>query len=554
MQTAYLYIRVSTDEQASKGYSQRNQEEHLLKFCSNNKIEIGQVIFEDYSAKTFNRPEWKKLLFLLKHLKKEVRPGLLLFTRWDRFSRNAADAYYMLTQLKKIGIDAQAIDQPLNLSVPENKIMLAIYLATSEVENDRRSLNVRQGMHRAKKEGRCMGHAPIGYRNTTAPDGKKYIVPFTPEATIIRCVFAELAEGNSSIRKTYLQAKVKGLKCSLNNFWLFVHNPIYCGKIKVPEFEQEKAHLVTGTHEGLISERLFNQVQNVLHNRSKHQVKVVNNNQLPLRGFLKCPLCQQTLTGSASKGRSRYYYYYHCTSECKFRVRADQINDLFVSELNALVPGKYYISLYKIISGRAYKRIFGDLYSDHSTVIKNVDQQFERVIKAKDLLSAGEIDADDYLLIKADCEDKIHALGRDLHHAALLRSTADKTLNDALRKFSEMPSMYENADIIIKRGMIRLLAAENMTCDGHKFIAPFNETVRIIYDLDDQAAIANTRDEIGNSNTDMEGDPFYSEECIKLTAFEQSRNRQIAGAQALKIILYLQNFAEIALMSKASIN
>ena len=35
--------------------------------------------------------------------------------------------------------DPQAIEQPLDLTIPENKIMLAFYIAAPEVENDRRS-------------------------------------------------------------------------------------------------------------------------------------------------------------------------------------------------------------------------------------------------------------------------------------------------------------------------------------------------------------------------------------------------------------------------------
>jgi DNA invertase Pin-like site-specific DNA recombinase len=41
MQIADLYIRVSTDEQADKGYSQRDQEERLRKHCNSQNIQIG---------------------------------------------------------------------------------------------------------------------------------------------------------------------------------------------------------------------------------------------------------------------------------------------------------------------------------------------------------------------------------------------------------------------------------------------------------------------------------------------------------------------------------
>ncbi|WP_449397682.1 recombinase family protein [Chryseobacterium wanjuense] len=63
---ADLYIRVSTDEQAEKGYSQRDQDERLRKYCMNNNISINKIIYEDHSAKSFERPEWKKYLLEIK--------------------------------------------------------------------------------------------------------------------------------------------------------------------------------------------------------------------------------------------------------------------------------------------------------------------------------------------------------------------------------------------------------------------------------------------------------------------------------------------------------
>ena len=58
MATADLYIRVSTDEQAIRGYSQNSQEDRLNAYCRAFGIEIRQTIFEDYSAKNFKRPAW----------------------------------------------------------------------------------------------------------------------------------------------------------------------------------------------------------------------------------------------------------------------------------------------------------------------------------------------------------------------------------------------------------------------------------------------------------------------------------------------------------------
>lgn len=159
MKRADLYIRVSTDEQADKGYSQRDQEERLKRFCETNKITVGQVVYEDHSAKTFNRPAWTNLLNNLK--KKSSKTNLILFTKWNRFSRNAGDAYQMINTLTKLGVEPQAVEQPLDLSIPENKMMLAIYLAAPEVENDRRALKYFLRNAKSKKRGEINGKSSV---------------------------------------------------------------------------------------------------------------------------------------------------------------------------------------------------------------------------------------------------------------------------------------------------------------------------------------------------------------------------------------------------------
>src|SRR5690606_1277421 len=212
MKIADLYVRVSTDEQADKGYSQRHQEEMLRKYCDIHSIRVRNVIYEDHSAKTFDRPQWKKLLAEFK--KSRHNPDLILFTKWDRFSRNAGDSYQMINILRKYGIEPQAIEQPLDLSIPENKMMLAFYLAAPEVENDRRALNTFHGMRRARKEGRYMGVAPVGYINRITEAGVKYIAPDEPEAGIMRWAFQEIATGKFNTEQIFKAAKQKGLGCT----------------------------------------------------------------------------------------------------------------------------------------------------------------------------------------------------------------------------------------------------------------------------------------------------------------------------------------------------
>lgn len=45
----------------------------------------------------------------------------------------------MIKKLQDIGIIPQAVEQPLDMTIPENKIVLASYLAIAEVEDERKS-------------------------------------------------------------------------------------------------------------------------------------------------------------------------------------------------------------------------------------------------------------------------------------------------------------------------------------------------------------------------------------------------------------------------------
>ncbi|TKC04867.1 recombinase family protein [Pedobacter frigoris] len=483
MQTACLYIRVSTDEQAQKGFSQRSQEERLLKYCLLCNIQVAETIFEDFSAKTFNRPQWTKLIAKWRN-NKSGSPNMVLFTRWDRFSRNIADACLMIGKLQKLSVQPQAIEQMLDFTIPEHKIMLAVYLAAAEVENDHIALNISLGMHKAREEGRWPGRAPIGYSNRVTVMGDKYITPREPESIIIKRAFETIAANTFSTHYIYQQAVLQGLKCSRSHFWELIRNPVYCGRVLVPQFGKEKQHTVKGAHEKLISVALFEQAQNILNAKGRaKRPRAEVPDQIPLRGFLSCPICHKTLTGSASQGHTKRYFYYHCSGKCRFRARADFVNEKFQSLLGRLKAKDQYIGLYRKIVEDIHHEITLKNSADQTRISKSIETAIERTIKAKDLLYRGDIDFDDFTLIKESCSKRINDGCNELQECATLSAETNKNINEHVNLLSRINELYDSSDVLGKRQLLQLFLPEKITLDKEHFKLISTEAVHTIYSL-----------------------------------------------------------------------
>ncbi|CAA9203249.1 hypothetical protein FLACOL7796_04659 [Flavobacterium collinsii] len=255
----------------------------------------------------------------------------------------------MIGKLRKHKTTAKAIDQPIDFSVPESTVMLAVYLAVPETENTRRAQNTANGMHRAKLMGKYLVKAPLGFINLTLMDGKKTIVPKEPEAEIIKWAFYNVARNDCKIPEIKKIANCEGLLCSRSHFFRILHNPVYCGLIPV-KLNSSEEQMIKGLHEPLISESLFHQVQSIINTKRKTTAKRDDLQSLFfLRGSLTCPVCNRKLVGSISKGRSKKYPYYHCRDGCRTRIDASYLNDCYQKKLQQLVLSNNTIELFKNI-------------------------------------------------------------------------------------------------------------------------------------------------------------------------------------------------------------
>ncbi|MBU1719049.1 MAG: recombinase family protein, partial [Bacteroidetes bacterium] len=444
---AILYTRVSTDEQAMRGYSLNDQYEKLKAYCMIHKIDAVEHFQDDHSAKSFDRPAFRRLIEFLKHNKHAA--DLLLFIKWDRFSRNATESYEMLRTLKRYNVEAQATEQPLNLSIPESKLMLALFLASPEVENDRRSLNTSMGMRRALKEGRWVVRVPMGYGRKRDEHNKPIIVP-GDGAKLIKEAFELIASGEYSQDSVRKKMNAEGVRCSKNNFSCLLRNPVYMGKIKLKATKEDGEEIVQGLHEPIVDEETFSIVQDILEGRRvKNNVAKIHSAkpELPLRGFLECPRCGSKLTGSASKGHGGRYFYYHCGKGCKERFRATLANEKFVELLEEIQPDHNAIDLYDAI----LKEILSENENRRKETAKTTEVEIrkiqERINSLQDKLADNQINIADYNSAKQRYDAQLRELTEKKANQIQLSRDIYQQLVFSFSFLKDLPSKYRDANI-----------------------------------------------------------------------------------------------------------
>ena len=476
---AVIYTRVSTDAQAEKGYSLRDQEDMIRRYCEHNSIQILEHFQEDHSAKDFNRPEWKLLMIYLKKNKKNIDE--FIFAKWDRFSRNLMESLKVIKDIKSLGISVNCLENNIDDSVPEHKLMQIISLIIPEIENDRRSLNTIGGMRRAMKEGRWPRKAPIGYKNTRDQENK-IMVEVDPEiASLIREAFMMMSRGDLTQNDVRRSLVIKGLKCGKSNFPLMLKNKFYISKIVIPKYKDEPEQIVTGLHESIVNESLFYKVQDVLSGRNKKKstsAKKFMRPELPLRGFMTCHNCGSKMTGSASKGNGGSYWYYHCCN-CNTRFPASDVNSCFEKLLSNIELKEDFKELFKLAVTNQSKILVDSerrKFKNSEVLIKKYDERLQRL---ENSFLDGEITGSDYSQMKHKVEDDISKLKLDHAESGSKNENFMKDLLLGIDNVSNLCNIYCNSDIEGKRRVVGSIFPRKFVFEKNKVRTnEINEVIR----------------------------------------------------------------------------
>lgn len=296
---AVIYCRVSTKEQVEEGNSLATQERNCREYSKKYNYDIAQVFIEEgESAKTADRTELQKLLRFCSDKKQNIKAVIIY--KIDRLSRNTDDYSQLRILLKRYGVEIKSTSEYFE-NTPAGRFMENIIANVAQFDNDVRTERSVGGMRDAFREGRYVWLAPVGYKNQKV-DGKTTIVQ-TEKAGLVKLAFEMMADRKHSINAIRETLSTLGLPQAKSQFYKMLKNELYTGWIcKLGEKHK-------GKYEPIISEELFNRVQQVMKNKKMPLLYKSIHPDFPLRRFIK-DYDGNKLTGAWSKGRNKKYAYY----------------------------------------------------------------------------------------------------------------------------------------------------------------------------------------------------------------------------------------------------
>lgn len=352
MKKALAYARVSTKEQAEKGYSIPAQLKAIREYAKSHGFRIlDEYVDEGESAKTADRPSFLKMI---KRCTKDKTIDAVIVHKIDRFSRNNLDFYTYKAILKREGVRLISVTENIE-ETPAGEFLENIVVAMAQFYSSNLAEEVLKGMKEKFQRGEWPNKAPLGYKNIRDGEGKGRIVIDKEKAPLVKQIFRLYATGQYSLRSLSIEMAKRGLKTRNNKYVSpeyikkILRNPFYIGKMRMWGEERK------GIHKPLIDETLFNQVQNVLNERKITQDRWQKRDFL-LRGLLYCLSCKSRMTAEVHERGSYYRCQSSINSKCKEPyIPTKKIEGEIARIYDLLQPPKKLLNLLKMEIEETYK-------------------------------------------------------------------------------------------------------------------------------------------------------------------------------------------------------
>ncbi|MEK4425134.1 recombinase family protein [Solibacillus sp. FSL K6-1523] len=306
----FIYIRVSTREQATEGYSIGEQEERLRAYAKAKGYTIIKVYIDPaYSGANMDRPALQEMINQIE----QNTADLVLVYKLNRLSRSQKDTLYLIEEVfLKNNVDFVSLNESFDTTTPFGRAMIGVLSVFAQLEREQTRELTMMGKEGRAKKGKWNGGGnkkqhPTGYDYI---NGSLHVNEY--EAQCVRDIYALYMQGKGlhTILKTS-EKKYPDVVRFESTIKKILTNPLYIGNIR------HKDAIYDGEHQAIIDESTFDTVQELLKKRA------VKSKASPyfLSGVIYCEYCGARMfgrTGGKLKdGESMRYY--NCYSRTNHR-------------------------------------------------------------------------------------------------------------------------------------------------------------------------------------------------------------------------------------------
>lgn len=354
---AGLYCRLSKDDGNSvESMSIWSQKVMLKQFAESNSIAIYDYYVDDgYSGTNFERPSFKKMITDIENGK----INCVITKDLSRLGRNYLQSgayiemYFPQKNIRYIAI-TDGID---TLNSNQNDIMPFKNILNEMYAKDT-SKKVKSAIQSRMREGTYIGSkAPFGYLKD--PDNKRRLIIDEKTKPIIELIYKLCLEGKGTqlISQELMKRKIPRPSAFVENAeklyglteenkyqWSHrmvlnvLRDPVYCGNMarnKRPtlSFKNSKRMYIPksdyiyakDTHEGIVSEEIWEQVQTMIDKRKCNNKKWLYYDNI-FQGLVRCPKCGYALTPKTDyrlkKKELIDFVHFSCSTYKKYGVNA----------------------------------------------------------------------------------------------------------------------------------------------------------------------------------------------------------------------------------------
>lgn len=460
------YARVSTDkeEQINSYNSQLKYYEEKIK-TRNDWIYAGIYADEGITGTLdYKRDNFMRMM----QDATENKFDMIITKSISRFGRNTVDTLKYVRLLKEKGIAIYFEEERINTLEISGEIMLTVLSAMAQQESENISSHVKLGLQMKQKRGELIGYnGCLGY--VYDKETKKISVNYE-EAEIVRYIFERYCQGvgcttiakeltamkyntptgkkqwhDSTIRGILKNEKYKG---DVLQGKTYTTDPI--SHRRVVNMGEENQYYIEEHHEPIISERMFNQAQEILQKRGgvrgTGRRKGNFSRKYPFSSRLYCGFCGSLLTRrNWHSGTKNSITVWHCMEF----VKHGKDNCPYCKAMKENIIEEAFTESYKLLCNNNKELIQTFLNemqeiiqeeSNESSINKLEEEKQslkEKIDKLIDLNLNGTITLETLKEKKAKLQNKINKIEKEQEHLQL-EVEDTMSLNQGLSKFKNL--------------------------------------------------------------------------------------------------------------------